>query len=530
MNPRLEQLNPIPILVAILGCGFALYLGTVSGAGQYFDLTSIFLGIGLLAYLIHFYRFTWQISIFLTFIGLAYAPFGFRFNAIHLVLLLFTSLFLATVWRKQQITAPAFCQTNAFKFLMFMYALCACYVILHAIFNTLSPYSPEDFSYKSMLKSYFSRILTPLYIVFACYRLGLFKARTNFTNIIGVCLFIGLVFNIVIRLIFIPINPEDNAGGDDQLSFLYIPVINVMTSRYVLRGLAPFAALVGFVFSTREYYRLTPHPGWTRFMFRSMMVLGFVGAALSGGRGSIVAAFGLIVVACFVLKRYARLMLCMSSAIAAFLILNLLGPSLQSLPLIYQRTLQWVLLEKNPAVVGTIAGSSEWRNALFYRAIEEWRSSSRIFWFGRSTYSYSEADLRGAVSRNQEDILQSSLRRGATHNSLSDDLLFFGLVGWSINLIKDLAFLYASWILYRMTKRSNVPVNLLAGVCIVTSGSSIVGGFFASGVIYDPSWLLFIIMLSRLATEKQDEKEAEKKKLESSSPSRLPLFALGHAK
>jgi|GEM_PF-5306358 len=504
MNPRLEQINPIPILIAILGCGLALYLGTASGAGNYINISRILAVAGLAAYFLYFYQFTWHMMVLLVATDMTFRPVGFSINSPHINLLLLTLFLVAVLWRKPRRIIVPFCKTNAFQIFIILYVLGALYLLLHGIYNTLSPYRPEEFSYKSMLKTYFGGVLTPLFVAFICTRLGLFKVRANFANTLGVLILLGLVFNIIVRLIYIRSDP----GGDDP-TVLFIPIINAASSVYILRTLGPFAVLLGTVFFSAEYFRTTPRPGRTRFIFGSLIVLGLMGSALSGGRASIVIALFFIGAALFVLKRYAKLITFTGVMITLLFILNLIAPALRSLPFIYQRSLQWVLLEKNPLAVYSIEDSSRWRDDLYQRAIEEWRSSPRVFWFGRSTYSYDEADLRGRLARDSEKILESSLRRGATHNDLSDSLLLFGLFGTILNYLIDLARLYVCWALYRMTARVDRSVSLLACVCFVASAVSVGVGFFASGSVLNPVWLLLIIMLSRLATQEKEARMAE---------------------
>jgi O-antigen ligase len=52
-----------------------------------------------------------------------------------------------------------------------------------------------------------------------------------------------------------------------------------------------------------------------------------------------------------------------------------------------------------------------------------------IFWFGRSTYKYTDEDRAAIEVDGYEEEMDASLRRGVTHNLVSDLLITYGLIG-----------------------------------------------------------------------------------------------------
>jgi O-antigen ligase len=164
-------------------------------------------------------------------------------------------------------------------------------------------------------------------------------------------------------------------------------------------------------------------------------------------------------------------------------------------PIAIARPLQWVMLSKNKEAEASIEGSSRWRQELFKIAIAEWRSNPRIFWFGRATYAFGIDDyISNRVSGGFEAGVQSSLRRGATHNLLTDLLVTYGLIGCTLYYCLVLAIILFLWAVYRSADISPVvkPLSLL---CLMASleyvvSASVGGGFYPTEQI----WLLIVLL------------------------------------
>lgn len=132
-------------------------------------------------------------------------------------------------------------------------------------------------------------------------------------------------------------------------------------------------------------------------------------------------------------------------------VINLASPLLRDLPYLAQRSVQWALIERDYSASASIQHSSTWRLRLFMRALDEWRSESRIFWFGRATYGFGPEDYMAIQLRGDEGLLEVSLRRGATHNLITDHLVVYGLVGLVIYLLMTAAMLKFLWKAFRST-------------------------------------------------------------------------------
>ena len=114
----------------------------------------------------------------------------------------------------------------------------------------------------------------------------------------------------------------------------------------------------------------------------------------------------------------------------------------------------------------SINSSTLWRQELFDRAIEEWKSDPLIFWFGRGTYKFTEVDKVALQIDDWNASIDTSLRRGATHNLLTDLLVSYGVTGLLIYLVVSLAMIRVCW---RMFKHPAVPEDArdLALICTI---------------------------------------------------------------
>jgi O-antigen ligase len=200
-------------------------------------------------------------------------------------------------------------------------------------------------------------------------------------------------------------------------------------------------------------------------------------------------------------------MLLLRKQIGALLIISVLSVSFvlfinvfsdwinHSVPVAIARPLQWMLVSKSKEAEASIESSSRWREELFKMSIAEWRSNPRIFWFGRATYGYGVNDyvaqqLLGGFEAGKE----SSLRRGVTHNLLTDLLVMYGLVGCIFYYCLVLAIIWFLWIAYRSP---TVPSLLkpLGLICLITFAAYPITATIA-GELYSPElmWLLIVFV------------------------------------
>ena len=354
------------------------------------------------------------------------------------------------------------------------------YVALHFAFNVNVPYAPSEFALNNAVKSYFV-VSAPLVmlLLFIKSPVSLIVRRDFFWTTALLCLF-ALSCNVAIRL-------YELSGH-----LFYIPHLNALADLYILRTLGPLAVTTGLVGLTS--------PGGTRSLtriavFSALVVGGVVGSVISGGRASVTIAF-LSICAVFVIKR---------QIVAVFVVavIGIIGAAIANLSADYinnranlyvQRSLQWVLIHKKGEAIVSIESSTDWRRELITRALDEWRSDSRIFWTGRATYGFGVADEQAIfVAGGWEAVMQSALRRGVTHNLISDLLVTYGLIGMILYFVLLLAIARFLWSLYRHRSALSTAASNLVLVTMISSAS-----WFVSSVLggnYYPTELIWFIVI-----------------------------------
>lgn len=182
---------------------------------------------------------------------------------------------------------------------------------------------------------------------------------------------------------------------------------------------------------------------------------------MSGGRATIAFVLVLFLVLLAMTRQVGLLMLSVGACGLLIAGVNMMPSLVKKSPNWVQRSLNVVLIEKDQEVSERIEGSTDWRYQLFQRALDEWRSDPRIFWFGRSTYSFGLDDLIArSVAGEQDATLESSLRRGATHNMITDLLVIFGLIGLVLYCCLYFALMFFLWCLYRSSEVDEIAKAL----------------------------------------------------------------------
>jgi len=372
------------------------------------------------------------------------------------------------------------------------------------MYNIYYPFKPAEFALKNALKSYVATIGPPVLLLYFATHPNSLRVKGNVTRTLALLLLIGLVFNLAITAYGI-VTHHNLADPDaiDYMPSLWIPGINARENPYMLRTLAPAAMLLG----TTAIAIGRASTGLSRKIVFSLILLGCVGSVLSGGRAAVTVSVVFVLVTLLLRKRVRAFTAILALAASLLVFVNVFSGWINreaSVPLL--RPLQWVMLEKNEAASSSIDSSTKWREELFQMAIAEWKSDPRIFWFGRATYGFGVNDvfayrIVGGFRAGQE----SSLRRGATHNLVTDLLITYGLVGCVVYYVLILAILRFLWFVYR-SRKTPPAVQPLAFFCVLTYASYIMiatvgGGTFLPDVVW-----LFIVLVSALHHSAPEEK------------------------
>lgn len=494
MNLRVEQINWHLLGATIGGFVLATFLGVTIASNDYVTLIYVATFLGIVAYVAYFQKYTWHIALLLCYLGLFFWPTGFRFGATELTLGLGVLLAITTGWQKRPLGKIGILRHGSFTFLRSLLLLWIVYVAVHMWYNIHNPFRPSEFALKNALKTYFTELM-PIALLwyFSGNPTGI-RIKGNITRTLTILLLLGVTFNLAITCygILTHHNVVDPDVETRYLPAFLIPGLNAFENPYTLRALGPAAVLFSAITLCLSRYST----GVSRRLSIFLLLVGSLGCLLSGGRSAVTTAVLLVLTMLLLRKRVLAsayiVMVAGFLVVAANLSSNWVN---REAPIAIARPLQWIMLSKNKVASGSIESSTQWREELLKMAIAEWRSDPRIFWFGRATYGYGVSDyVAMQVSGGWEAAMQSSLRRGATHNLLSDLLVTYGLIGCILYYCMILATIGFLWIVYRSR---SVPTTLepLSLFCLITFASypviaSVAGGFYSA----ENMWLLIVLI------------------------------------
>jgi len=492
MNHRLEQTNWTALVVTTFGLLLAVYLAATIASGGYVSLFFLTVGLGFLAYVIYFQKYTWQIALLICYTGLFFWPAGFRIGSTELTAGLGVLLAVTTGWQKQPMERVGILKHSSFSILRALLLLWIIYVAIHMWYNIRDPLLPSEFALKNALKTYFEALMPIALLWYFSGKPTGIRIKGQVIRTVAILLLVGVIFNIAITCYGI-LTHHNVVDPDVQYrpAFL-IPGINAFENPFMLRTLGPIAVLFGSItLSLRQ-----PAAQISRALSVLLVLLGCVGSLLSSGRAAVIIAVFLVLAMLLLRKKIAAFLIILLLAALFVLFVNVLSHWINHrLPVALSRPLQMVMVSKNEEAEASIESSSRWRQELFKMSIAEWRSNPRIFWFGRATYGFGVDDyLEMQISGGFEGGLESSLRRGATHNLITDLLVTYGLIGCIFYYCLVLALILFLWAVYRSADISPVvkPLSLL---CLTASFEYVVyatvgGGFYP----IEQVWVLIVLL------------------------------------
>jgi hypothetical protein len=132
-----------------------------------------------------------------------------------------------------------------------------------------------------------------------------------------------------------------------------------------------------------------------------------------------------------------------------------------------QRSLAMIPGMDMPDAKGDIDASSEWRWLLATRAFDEWKSNSRKFLIGRGVHAFTERDLVVIKLQGFFGAMDVALRRGATHNIVTDLLITVGLIGTILYAFVFVGFIVSIVKILQLAKDSkNITYDIVFSCCL----------------------------------------------------------------
>jgi hypothetical protein len=488
-------------IVVLAGLIFAVYVGTLVGSEDFVLLGIIFVGgfggvlyFGLFSSYWIWLAFAWAVF------GFTIRPFGPAINELIVALGMVTVFVLAHVWRRTPSTEAGRLIQSYFKPFRVMLAIYLVYMALNAFLNMYFPNEPLPVFWGNIAKQQIEMWGGFLLIAAAIRWPHFCRLPSNIGTWIVATLILALVANTVIRAYgtFVLGLGEAQELGMTPLergrTVLSIPGINLADSPYILRAMAPFGALLGIAlwFSTAGANR----PAVSRLLSGLLIIASLVAAAFAGGRATVILTVLLPGILLFFQKRFAALL-----AVAAVGLLMLVGiryaydVNHKLIPHMVQRSIALIPGMGMDEARGSIAGSSDWRHDLAMRALNEWSSNTRTLIFGRGVYAFTGQDITAILLDPNQGTLESSLLRGATHNSITDHLLITGLVGL---LLYHAVLFSIMWGIYRVL-RTRPSFDLVAALCavfLIQTTVLFLIGFLGSGFF----WIISALVASATIT------------------------------
>lgn len=505
---RLRHSN-VKIPLAICGgmCASVL-VGLLIGSAEFTWVKRVAFMLLISAYTLFWQAHTWKVALAICCLGFSHIGFGFKLGVIELSGIVAMLLAAVSWWRKQHMTRPAALQTPVFRLLHVTLLSWLIYSGCHALYTIMDPFNPYEFALKNFLKTVVAMSGPAFLLFYFMHRpRGIVAGHRLPANLVMIGL-ITLVANIAIRLWGIfhgAYNLELAASLGDEGGYFEIPVVDLVEGPYTLRSLTLFTATTAAVLLSSDW--LLKRTAGFRLWVYVLLLLSFVGAALSGGRATVVFAFTLTGIALWLRGHYRVVSMTVCCAVLIAIVLNLIPGVLQSVPHVLQRSLQMVVLtDESEYARVDISGSSAWRWELVQRAYHEWRSDPRIFWFGRGTYKFGTEDLIAQKLNPAYGHMETSLRRGTTHSLVTDLLVVYGLCGLLIYVCMIATLLWFLWSVYKHLSVDEVGKLIALVSFILLTFLTVYGIVGGANLPIDVVWLIIALigyLYGRAANEMQ---------------------------
>jgi hypothetical protein len=498
-NSGIKILTWLVIAISLLA---SLYVGAKVAEGNYFNL-------GLCSALVLGAFYALVINKYWVFISLVIASFGIRIqpmgpalDAEHLAILLAGGFILSNFWKKVDPAPSERLLSKAFVLFDRTFLIFTLYLLVHAYVTYYYP-SPEIVvAIGNLTKQYFS-FWSPFAVIWTTtHFIRFIPAIKKPHTWIGMLFLLGIAFNIILRTysaFFFGVGEKDLVTGEIiSPSVLYIPVLNLTDNIFVLRGLSPLVALFGIAMLTSRNKSLTA--GGQKILWVLLLALGIVGSLLSMGRATMVITAFLVILCLLIRKHIAAV-----AVIFLLFVFLIVGARIayeadrDYVPFGLQRSLAMIPGMDMPEAKGDIDASSNWRWLLATQAFDEWKSNSRKFLIGRGVHAFTERDMVVIKLQGFFGAMDVALRRGATHNIVTDLLITVGLVGAILYISVFVGFIVSIVKILKLAKDSkNITYDTLF-MCLLFSVSMIPVYILGGGGIYNTVVLVFCATLANIA-------------------------------
>jgi hypothetical protein len=438
VNTSFDASAVIRAFLLLLGLLIALFFGVLIGEANW----TVLLGIIVLVVIASIAQFTIRhlvaVCLVITALDFWIAPTGFKLSPMEQTGIVAAFAWLLVCWRRNfNPQAPtAFMKLKPWRFFQNVVLVAAAYATAHFVYNMMNPYDELAFGWKGASKAYAQTFGAFLMIVFLARARLLPPIGSRYSVMCLWLLFFSLLVSVMIgigRALSMGAEPDIGLSMEEKIDLhrlFVIPGINASDNVYTLRQLGPASVLIGSMFFFSRPKNLGP------VLPLSIIVLGFIGCAVSGGRASLV--FGAIfLVISMVRGRQTVLAMGMTGLLALVFAALLVMPStwLRETPWHFQRSIGWFRPDLRTHATEGIEGSSQMRFDLFKFSLNHYISGdSRMILFGRSVGQMDSIDVLSFTLYNELAQMEFAVRRLSTHNGMTDFLLGWGLIGYLLNV------------------------------------------------------------------------------------------------
>jgi O-antigen ligase len=129
----------------------------------------------------------------------------------------------------------------------------------------------------------------------------------------------------------------------------------------------------------------------------------------------------------------------------------------------------------------------------------EWSSNSRKFFVGRGVHAFTDRDLLVLKYGDVYSKMNFAVRRGATHNIVTDLLITVGLVGTILYVLVFIGFIVSMIKILKIAKDSKNITYDTVFVCLLFCVSMIPPYILGGGGVYNTVALVFSATIANLA-------------------------------
>jgi hypothetical protein len=429
---RLERMSEPWALNGTFAIAFILVVavcfGSWIGSGQFENLMIFAVWIAASLIIVFVRDYWWAPPLVLTTVGIGSTAFGFPLDGMEIGVLILAITFpikiaMKTLRKAEPETSPSF-----FYWALLGFVVTHCVVIM--FYNRI-----QGAVLKNIEKSYYFA-LAPLILYGLLVRYCQVRTIRPVTRVLYFTGLFVVSISIVVMVKGMSIDPFPDFG----ITFGWLDADGAMA---ILRLSTTY-----LVTASLAYWPVV-RPGRGRVLLAAAIVIGVIGAVVSGGRLTIVLC---LAAGAFFAAIRGKLWIALPFGLLTIILSLVLSSSpdlMNSLPGLAQRALTPLnFSEQGAQMKEDLSGSDEWHSMLRSRSLDYWMADTNSFWFGHGykPWDYTMPTDNPGAGAEFDHMVELAIEMGATENMFSAITNIFGMTG----LILYICFLsHLAWTLFK---------------------------------------------------------------------------------